>query len=66
MDPDELKVIRKQLGLTQTELAEALGVRRGAVARWETGTRRITEPVARLLVRLQHEARAKKRRRKKK
>jgi DNA-binding transcriptional regulator YiaG len=44
--PDELKAIRGRLGLTQTGLAAKLGVQRGAVARWETGVRTITGPVA--------------------
>jgi DNA-binding transcriptional regulator YiaG len=61
VDSEEVKRIRRRLGLTQTELAEALGVRRGAVARWENGARRVTEPIARLLVRLLEESKAKKR-----
>jgi len=41
MEPDELKRQREKLGFTQAELASALGVHRVAVARWETGTRKI-------------------------
>ena len=53
MTPTELRRIRKALGLTQEGLAKALGVGQNAVARWETGARGISEPVARL-VRLLH------------
>lgn len=44
-----LKQKRAQLGLTQVQLAARLGVSANAVARWERGERRISEPVARLL-----------------
>jgi len=44
---------------TQAEAAKRLGVTRLSVARYETGTRKIPEPVARLWVRLVAEARAK-------
>ncbi|MBI4638804.1 MAG: helix-turn-helix domain-containing protein [Candidatus Rokubacteria bacterium] len=49
MNADELKRIRFALGLTQAQLADLLGVRRVTVARWETGIRGISEPVARLV-----------------
>lgn len=60
--PTELKRIRSALGLTQAALANQLGVRRETVARWETGARRIAEPVARLARRLVREAKARKQR----
>ena len=58
MTPDELKRLRARLGLTQEGLANQLGVSRETVARWEIGSRGITEPIVRLLARLAAEARA--------
>ncbi|MBI2817828.1 MAG: helix-turn-helix domain-containing protein [Acidobacteria bacterium] len=46
MNPEELRVIRDKLGMTQEQLASALGVHRVAVARWETGTRKIPSMLA--------------------
>jgi len=37
----ELKGVRKRLGMTQAELAEALGMRRTSVVRMENGLQRI-------------------------
>lgn len=34
---DNLKILRKQMGLTQEAIAEKLGVSRQAVAKWERG-----------------------------
>ena len=59
MTPTGLKRIRRELGLTQRELAALLGVGRIAVARWETGARGISEPVARLVQRIRVEAKGK-------
>jgi len=52
MTPAGLRRIRKALGLTQKALAKALGGDRVSVTRWETGVRRITEPIARLVQRI--------------
>ncbi len=46
----ELQKRRRVLGLTQTELAEQLGVHWSTVARWEQGVRKISQPVARLVM----------------
>jgi len=61
MTPKDLKRIRQKLGLTQEDLAERLGVTRITVGRWETGMRRITEPMARLIKRIAAEERKRKR-----
>jgi transcriptional regulator with XRE-family HTH domain len=44
---------RKQLGLTQAELAAALGVAPNTVARYERDESGIPEPVARLVMLIQ-------------
>lgn len=49
MTGKEVKRIRAQLGLTQAELAQKLGVARASVARWESGLMGIRETAARLL-----------------
>jgi putative transcriptional regulator len=50
MKPEEVRKLRESLGMTQAELAEYLGLEtRGAVSRLETGDRRPTGPVLRLL-----------------
>jgi repressor LexA len=41
MTPQDLKLIREQLGLTQQQLADALRTTRVSVARYEAGMRRI-------------------------
>lgn len=39
MPGDEIKAARKKAGMTQTELAEQLGVSKGTVAMWELNQR---------------------------
>ncbi len=39
MPGDEIKAVRKKAGMTQMELAERLGVSKGAVAMWELNQR---------------------------
>ena len=39
MTPRQIRAIRGWFNLSQTELAEMLGVSQNTVARWETGTR---------------------------
>lgn len=41
MTPTDLRLYRSTHNLTQTQLAQALGVSRGTVASWEAGTYRI-------------------------
>lgn len=48
MKGEELRRLRRQLGLTQVEMAERLGVAANTVARWERNEMSINEPAARL------------------
>jgi DNA-binding transcriptional regulator YiaG len=50
MTPLELKAARKTLGLTQGELARALGMSGDRIVRrWESGERPVPGPVARMV-----------------
>ena len=49
MTGEELRKIRKRLGLTQAQLAERVGVTRNSIARQERGEIGIREPLARLI-----------------
>ena len=49
MTGDELRRIRKRLGLTQAALAERLAVTSTSVARWERGEVPIREAMARFI-----------------
>jgi transcriptional regulator with XRE-family HTH domain len=49
MKAKELREIRKRLGWSQRQIAEAVGVTTNSVARWERGEMAIGEPSARLL-----------------
>lgn len=44
MDADLLRRRRRQLGMTQTDLAAVLGVPQQTVSRWETGRHAIEHP----------------------
>ncbi len=64
MTAQELKDLRHQMGLTQRELAEKIGVPWNTVARWEVGMRKIAEPIARLVHYIAKEVRAEQQRKK--
>lgn len=55
----DIKEIRARLGLTQTALAEALGVDQGTVSNWERAANVPRGPARKLLERLLSEAPAK-------
>lgn len=66
MDAKTCQALRKKVEWTQTDLANALGVNRVTVTRWETGANPITEPMGRLIQRViddELKRRKKKRRR---
>ena len=56
MTGDEFRKVRKQMGITQVLMAEKIGVTSTAVAMWERGERKISEPIARLVRLLAGEA----------
>jgi len=60
----ELKELRHQMGLTQKELAEKIGVPWNTVARWEVGMRKIAEPIARLVHYIAKEVKAEQQKKK--
>lgn len=49
MTPDEFKAIRAELGLSLTGMAQALGVSRRAILFYQSGERKIPEPIVKLL-----------------
>lgn len=55
MTPAALRAIRRRLGWTQAELAEAIGIASNTVARYERGELGIPEPTARFVERIQKE-----------
>lgn len=59
--PEELRRIREELGLTQEELAQEIGVHRVTIAKWEAGDRGISEPIARLVEKIRAEHKRRKR-----
>jgi DNA-binding transcriptional regulator YiaG len=48
-DGESVRALREQLGLTQRELADELGVRQQTVSEWETGMYRPRGASARML-----------------
>ena len=46
MQPEQLKSLRKRLGLTQAKLASSLNVATNTVARWERGVMTIPDSAA--------------------
>ena len=62
-DPEHVLPIRTKLGLTQTELAERVGVSQPTVAMWEAGQRTPSGSATILLRKLQEQAETKSRKR---
>ena len=60
MSPNQIRTLRKQLELTQQELADLIAAQRVTVARWETGTSRPTGAYLKLLRELQEKAKTKR------
>ncbi len=60
MSGKQLQKIRKRLKWTQATLAYAVGVTWNTIARWERGELGISEPAARLILRIQAEEKPKK------
>lgn len=56
MTPKQLKTLRASLGLTQSQLAEAIGVASNTVTRWEMGRHPISSPIIKLLRTLRKKA----------
>lgn len=52
MSPKQIRALRKDLELTQQELADRIGAQRVTVARWEIGTSRPTGAYLKLLLEL--------------
>ncbi len=64
MDGKTFARIRLRLGLTQAELANEISCHRVSIAKWETGHQPISATIARLMVCLDRERSATKRRKK--
>ena len=60
MTPKQIKALRKELNLTQQELADRIGAQRVSVARWEIGSSRPTGAYLKLLLEVRKKAKAKK------
>jgi DNA-binding transcriptional regulator YiaG len=59
-EPEHVLPLRTALGMTQTELADAVGVSQPTVALWEAGQRRPSGAATILLKQLQRKKSAKK------
>ena len=59
----DTKQKRKELGLSQSEFAKALGVSVKTVQNWEQGTRNCPEPIKRLILTLRNVEKFKRRKR---
>lgn len=59
LTPELIRSLRHQLGLTQTEFAQRLGVSMQAVSFWERGTRTPTGLYAKAIQSLLHDTQAK-------
>lgn len=55
LTPERIRSLRRQLGLTQTEFAQRLGVSMQAVSFWERGTRTPTGLYAQAIRSVQRE-----------
>lgn len=55
MTPQELRAIRERLGLTQTQLADALGIAMNSIWRMENSQQTITERTAKQVRALERE-----------
>ena len=60
MTPKRIRELRKQLTLTQQELADRIGAQRVSVARWENGSSHPTGAYLKLLMDVEKKAKVKK------
>ena len=60
MTPKQIRALRKELNLTQQELADRVGAQRVSVARWEIGSSRPTGAYLKLLLEVSEKAKEKK------
>jgi DNA-binding transcriptional regulator YiaG len=63
MSPEQIRTLRKQLKLTQQQLADLVGAQRVSIARWETNTSHPTGAYLKLLTEVKNKAESKEKRR---